>query len=618
MKLSKFLNIVVREWKILLFAVLFLTIFSFRILNLDADVPNWGMTHYMPIDEGSYSLMALNKIDYGTVDPSDLFDGMAPYVAPQLRNNLIGNVITYISFCIFGDTYYGLRMPSVLYALILFVGIAFLMRATLKKAEVNTIFSKITGFLLIFLLLVDFELLVSSRVCENSLLRADFVIFVIILYYILIKKSEFKRYFAVAFTATISIFLVYITNAFLLLAVGITLFFEALLFKKCKLRKGLLGIISGSCLALVISEIYYMCVWETTALANMFSTIQAFTKANAFNSYSSATNISALIDRIVAFISSDIFLYNLPIVFLFLIFLPFTVCQIWKQKDTFATLSFIVVSAFFIQTLVAEDVVIKKFLVIYSCVLLLVYFSIIYCIKLYDLVITQIKFFKYGIIAFYLLLGWFVVYKIYSYRRYGLLDNTVLDFEPEDFTLIYIGVMITAICALLIFISFFNKKLKNIYRGVLITCILTSIFVNITFSWKYVFENPTYTEKQVMISLGKTVGDDYVVGEYANGYRLYNDIKSIPLASYEDIKKFLEMHPDFWYFDYYFSDDSRENYFDAIPLQNSKYTGVPKEIYKREYQNYGDKRSVCLYTIELKEEFKQHSDHKEKKSGGKE
>lgn len=603
MKSNPLLYKIANYWKAILMIILCLVLFFIRVINLDADVPNWGMTHYMPIDEGSYVLMALNKYDYGSIDPSYLFDGIAPYVAPQLRNNLIGNLITYASLRLFGDNYYGLRLPSVLYASILFCCIAFLMYKIFKKSTYQKTYNKILGIFIFLMLLFDFDLLVSSRVCENSLLRAVFVIIVLLLFDLL-KKYEFKRYFVITFIATISVFLVYITNVFLILAIGITLITETLILRKNDFIKDLFGCLTGGVSGLILSEIYYINVWHTEAFENMFSVMKAFTTANAMNNYAAATSLEALGNRLVSFVSSDIFLYNLPFIFVVMSLAPFILYKVWKSKDIFMISVMLIITSFLVQTLFAEDVIIKKFLIVYSCIILIGYYGLVDIGKIYLEIVSYkkklLKLLGYGI---YLIICLIIVYKIYSYRRYGLLDNSVLDFQTEDFSLLHIGLVLTGFWTLLLFISFFNLKFKRLYLISIYGCIVVSILINVKFSYKYVFSNPTFSEKEVMISLGDKVGNDYVVGEYTNGYRLYNNIKAIPLASYDDIKKFIEAHPDYWYFDYYFPEENRESYFNSIPLQNSKYTGIPEEIYKREYQNYGEKRSVCLYTIQLKENY---------------
>lgn len=589
-----------------------LILFSFRLLHLDADVPNWGITHYMPIDEGSYSLMALNKYDFGTVDPSYLFDGQAPYVAPQLRNNLIGNACTYISLQIFGDNYYGLRIPSVLYALIVFSGTIWILNFIRKKytngvTDNEAKFNIITLLLLALLLICDFDLLVSSRVCENSLLRAVFVVFSIIVCCIFDEKSIFKKYFLLTFLATISIFLVYITNVFLGLAIVISVFTECFIYKKKDFVKALGGCISGGIIALLLSELYYFLIWDSFSFENMIQTIKEFQNSQFLTGYETASTIYSVFDRMVSFISSDIILYNLPICFLVLSLGMVILYKIFSQKNQLLTYMVNIIVAFGLQTLFAEDVIIKKFLVIYPCIIILVYFGII---SIKDIV-NKLNYFdkkktlmlKFGYV-FNMVLCLTITFKIYSYRKDGLIDGTILDFDKNDFSILfYVVILISCICIACIIAYFVSQK--DIFRYLLIyALIVTSIGCNICFSYKYVFKNPTYSEKQVMIDLGNVVGNDYVIGEYANGYRLYNNVKSIPLSSYKNVKKFIEAHPTYWYFDYYFSKENIEEYFNSVPLKNSQYTGKPYKIFKREYGNYGKQREVCLYKIIKKQKSK--------------
>ena len=97
-----------------LIAVLWMVLYSLRILNLDADMPNYGIAFYQQIDEGPYSYLALNQLNYGCINPDISVDEVEQYTAPHLRTNLVGNLLTFICLKVFGDTYYGFRLGSII------------------------------------------------------------------------------------------------------------------------------------------------------------------------------------------------------------------------------------------------------------------------------------------------------------------------------------------------------------------------------------------------------------------------------------------------------------------------------------------------------------------------
>ena len=92
-----------------------LCVCSLRICNLDWDLPSWGISLYTPLDEGTYVSMALNKYNYGVVNCEHLAVPSRTDFAH--RNNVIGNAVAFCSLALVGDTYTGLRLPSVLWAL---------------------------------------------------------------------------------------------------------------------------------------------------------------------------------------------------------------------------------------------------------------------------------------------------------------------------------------------------------------------------------------------------------------------------------------------------------------------------------------------------------------------
>ena len=84
------------------FILAWLAIFSIRIIHLDSDMPNYGIAYYQQVDEGPYAYLALNKINYGYINPDLMVDEVDQYTAPHLRTNLVGNLLSYITIKIFG------------------------------------------------------------------------------------------------------------------------------------------------------------------------------------------------------------------------------------------------------------------------------------------------------------------------------------------------------------------------------------------------------------------------------------------------------------------------------------------------------------------------------------
>ena len=97
-----------------------------RGIDLEKDVPNLGLAMYQPIDEGAYSTVAINLTHYG--DLHTTADGFELWTSPHFRSNALGNALQYISFQLFGNNFYGMRMPSVFCAISIFILLALSIR----------------------------------------------------------------------------------------------------------------------------------------------------------------------------------------------------------------------------------------------------------------------------------------------------------------------------------------------------------------------------------------------------------------------------------------------------------------------------------------------------------
>jgi len=105
-----------------------------------------------------------------------------------------------------------------------------------------------------------------------------------------------------------------------------------------------------------------------------------------------------------------------------------------------------------------------------------------------------------------------------------------------------------------------------------------------------------------MIQLGNIAENNYVLGEYENGFTLYNDIVPV-LDTYENLKQYMEEDTSLLYFDYSDKYDSSQRYFfDDTLFADSDYTVTLMAQFPRAYQTFGKKRDMALYRIVLKHE----------------
>lgn len=544
----------INDKKIYIFILLFIIFFLFRIFNLDADIVPWGIMNYQPVDEGIYGNLALNLINYGNINPNVFFHGNLYLMQGHVITNFIGNIIVYIGLLFLGDNYYGFRIPIILTSL--FISILIILSCYFVAKSKKIIY-------IIFFMLFSFHYYIASRIVEPSIFRLLFT--TIVLFLIIQKKIGKKQIgFLVGFLITLSCFLVYITNFFMYLGSFLFIIYCFITKEKDEAKTYLVYGMFGIILALFLSQIYYSYFWKTDIITNTINQVQSFQYDKTYAS--SYLSLITILQRGLSFISSNLFLYSLPILFFILINIKKAFYSN-HRKITILCLSYIV--SFLIQTFVSEDYVVRKSIVILPFYLILFY-----------IILTNNSTYKKNNII--LNFSFIILCYIIMIFRLNLINNgTELDFGSNDKFLIY-ALFISCLFYLFIYyanINFFSQ----------ITFIfLIFILINSLFIFRYCFKNVTYYEKNGMVALNAFNGE-VIMGEYINGFTLYNNVK--PLLNTEDtLREYFKNDKFQLYFDYYDIDD--------IVCERFQTTHIEKILeVKRNFLALGSKRNMGVYKL---------------------
>lgn len=188
--------------KIALAVCLLLLIIISRLIFIESDIPVWNLSYYCPIDELYYVARSFTDI-------SATPDSKAIIVNPSQV------LLTKLSLIIFGNNYYGLRLPSVIFSLGGFSLFAYVFYSRFR----------ILGVLVFGLFfLVDFSCVLMSRVAEPTSSRffaMALAIFLSTKYLDNVHNTRQNIYIYIGTAATLLVLLFYPTNAFILLAVSI-------------------------------------------------------------------------------------------------------------------------------------------------------------------------------------------------------------------------------------------------------------------------------------------------------------------------------------------------------------------------------------------------------------
>lgn len=552
-------------YNILLLSIFLL--FFIRMINLDADLPPLRLLDYSSVDEGIYGNLALNKINYGFLNPNTFFNYNLLEISPQTIINLFGNLLIYISMFLFGDNYYGFRLPIIL---ICFVSLIIIFKCMCLIENEYARRNRKLKLIIITLFLTSFQFYNTSRIVEPTAFRLISVAIVIYIF-LKFKHNNTIRSILLGFISTISIFLIYINNSFLL--IGFALYLLCVYKKNKKeviesLVYGSVGII----LAILISSIYYW-LWGTNIINNSISLISSF-QTNSMYSFSKTISFSTYFERIFRFLSSNLFFYMCPIIVIIVINLKCIMQEIiGKNKNIIFYISLIV--AFVFQTIVSEDFVNRKSIVLIPIIVCLIFE--IFIIRR-EKVLKDIPFYNVFICILILLILYYYKFMYYPYA----------DFNNYDIA----SVFIFYICPSLVFLIS-HCILKNNSNKISVIYVCAIILGNIMFTYRYNFRNVNFSERNAMIELSK-YNNEFILGEYENGFTLYNDFLPV-LDTRENILTLMKTGEYKYYFDYSNVDEFLKAEFPGITLEK-------EFIVTRNFPNQYGNNDMCVYKIIVENE----------------
>ena len=568
--------------------VISLTVLYFlRVINLEQDLPPWGIANYQPMDEGQYATMAINEYKYHSFRPDLQLTDINFDTNAHVRNDLVGNIAVYIGLLVFGNTYYGLRMGSVLFGFLNIVLLVLGLFHFYKKGEKNK-FNNIVFLGLVVYSILDFIYFIASRTMETTIYRLFFLLLILNVYLWLEEKNKL-RFLIMGILSIVAIFMVYITNVFIFAAclALCTIFLD---FKdKTEYYDSMSNYFAGCGVGFVMCDFYYYAAWGTSCVQNTFKIISDFSS----NDYYVNTNIwESISSNLKGLLGANINIYNISIITMVLLSVPFLLNIIKKEKNDQICFILLIFICYILQTLVSEDFVIRKFILVYPLLLILLYYTFLRrknWLGIFNNLGKKQRFMYASYSLAVILLSFYVI----GSRLIWSGDDSLNDFHRIDIILI-VSISIMEIILIATCITYMlNKRIKENYiLTCIISCLVLGIILNQYMTTKYILLNPTFTEKQIMVDLQKDVGDNYLFGGFAIGFSLYNDTKPVT-GSYEALNKMVENHEGAYYLDYKLREDSVLDFI----MNTSKTTWQVHSSYNRNFSVYGEKKGIGVWKI---------------------
>lgn len=569
-----------RKWLIIF--SFFCIFFFLRLINIDSDIPGFGISFYQPMDEGLYSKMAINLFKNNSLYS---IDNYSFYTAPTYTSIILANLLQYICLNIFGNNYFAFRLPYFIASLLtVFFVVKFIFIIKIKFDLINKhVVLLIISTLIYFC--VDFSILLSSRVVENSSFR--YMIIAMLIYFCFKNDNINKKAFYVSFISVLSVFFIYFSNIFLVLCCFFILSF-LLLQKDYKIFfQTLKYIFLGAILALTLAELYYFTIWGKEAITILFEGI--FDYGNRI-SVSDIPIFKQYVMNFMHFVGSNIFMYNTLFFIIGVVSFFYNGIKAVKHKDLDRFFIFSLILSFVIMTIFTNDYYERKAIVIFPAILAS-------CIIFFvDILKSNINILKIKLsykISIYIISVFIFLFFLYSTYKIRVWNDYLLDFSGLDIFIILLEMVLIAFVLISFFCLFIiNDCKKHHYTNLLLMSFGIIFFVNIYFSSKYVYFNNSYTEKNAMIDIGKDIDDSYVIGPYSYSYSLYNNIHPITNTN-EVLQQYIKDEKINYYI--FYSDLNQTEYLDKVIFNNTYSTVILYREYQRKFSTFGYVRNVGLF-----------------------
>ena len=574
-----------RRVRLSLWGILALVYFL-RVLNIDADLPPWGVLGYQPIDEGIYSALAINAYNYGTLSLADIYPGGYSLVSSQDIASPIMNLVVYLGMKLFGDNYFGFRVGSVVIGFVSLLVIYSLTCRLFEKCETIAPYKWAASFLAVLIMTISFVFYNASRIVEPSIYRMLSVLLVAWFFagsrYTLPVRSFFIGLLVIG-----SVFFVYATNVFLGVAVIGYLVLLILQKRSGEARTYLLWGFVG-CFCAYLPAVLYYGTWGTSPLANLLSLLGTFS-ATSSSDYGSSYAIGGVLGAVKNardFFSSNVVLYCLPVAGICCGLSPvLTRRSIRPIREPLICLGLICVGMLF-QTLVASDFIVRKQLVIFPIFVLLAVMEIATLISEKHMTKRERAL---VCVSISIACVWLLYVAWYRACQADTFVITAADYSQTDKVIIFFTAGSSVVFLAILLGAIVREKLLALSAAIILlvgTCFLQ----NGLFLYKYNYLYQTYSDRDAMIALGKIADDQVVAGDYAYGFTLYNDCR--PLKNDRNVlKEYLGEHPDALFLDY-----ADANHFTMLPLDLWQTLELVEE-YPRSHRNRaaGGQRNIALY-----------------------
>lgn len=474
-----------------------------RFIYLDQDVPGYFISGISQEDEAYYSTEGINlyNLDHGRYLKGYEHNNMAPLL-------LYSTPLTYLSLKIFGNTYWGLRVPVVLISILVIL----LLHDILNRLKVPKIYT----WLITLYLATDFYFFLFSRF-QNPQIYSIAAITLILWTYFRFGAESKVGLILIGLFSSLAVLVVYLYNAFFLGALG--LFFVILSVK----HKRLFYLLYFS-IGIFLSALFFIVCVEIWG-----SSIIEFIKVLTFHGGGvvkyETTSIMAVAMKVLKgaalaifqILPTNFFRYNLPLLFFFLISTPVLIHKVFKEKNETAFLFLLSFILQYLQLVFIASYPFKKLIVLMPIVILTIVFCIPAFEEYYNSGLLKKKILAF-IVAIVALLGCLYNFKInkdpnfWAGFEYGYFVNT-----PKWFDILNIIFLFTTFVLFLLFT--FKQYLSMNFRYLFFLPLIASTFLII----KYCILEKKFEVRDALIDMKPIIENKVLITGFPHAHQFYSN-----------------------------------------------------------------------------------------------
>lgn len=328
-----------------------------RFLYLDQDAPAYMIGGITQEDEPYYCLGAISRYN---ADQDRVIKGLEHINGDGLM--LYSSHIVYLSLKVFGNTYWGLRLPCVLISLCIIL----LLYDILRRQKVD----KTILLLVMLYMFTDFYFFLFSRFETPQIYSMLAITWVLWLYFKYGMASN-RGIFLIGFFVFFSVSFIYAYNAFLIMVFGLLSVFQSCNQKSVK---PLVFFSSGiiTCMLLYLGTLMAInsSVGELiTVLSGHGGGIEGV-KSSEMLGMNFLAHIKNIYGKLIQLPVTNLFRYNLSVLLLFFFTFPFMFRQVLREKSEKHLMFLLFVFALILQSYLAVSYPFKKLIVVFPVVVL--------------------------------------------------------------------------------------------------------------------------------------------------------------------------------------------------------------------------------------------------------